>query len=324
MIVRITVALLLIQLLVALLIGHGISLVWPALPLWISLSAGFAVVVGVRALIAANNFFLASRFPGDPPGERLAWRQARQLYLRELRATLTSSSWSMPFRRISATPAILEQGLPVLLIHGYGCNSGYWWHFSRHLHRAGISHHAVDLEPVLGDIDDYVPQIATAIDALCSATRQSQVIIVAHSMGGLVARAWVREHGLQQVARLITLGTPHHGTGLAQFGLGKNARQMRRERGTGQAGCNAWLAALRASEPALQSHLISIYSRHDNIVAPRTSCEVPGAKNLVFSGVGHVALAFDAAVTACVLEQIGEARKSLQAPGTDAAGRPPA
>jgi alpha-tubulin suppressor-like RCC1 family protein/pimeloyl-ACP methyl ester carboxylesterase len=45
---------------------------------------------------------------------------------------------------------------------------------------------------------------------------RTDVIIVAHSMGGLVARAAVELHGAgTQVRRVITLGTPHVGTPLA-------------------------------------------------------------------------------------------------------------
>jgi pimeloyl-ACP methyl ester carboxylesterase len=37
---------------------------------------------------------------------------------------------------------------PVLLLHGYGCNSGYWAHLAPRLDAARISHASVDLEPV--------------------------------------------------------------------------------------------------------------------------------------------------------------------------------
>jgi pimeloyl-ACP methyl ester carboxylesterase len=42
-------------------------------------------------------------------------------------------------------------------------------------------------------------------------TGAAQVDLVAHSFGGLVARAYLAKHGAGQVARLITFGTPHKG-----------------------------------------------------------------------------------------------------------------
>lgn len=53
-----------------------------------------------------------------------------------------------------------------------------------------------------------------------------RVVLLAHSMGGLVARSMMQEHvfrdgqrGGQKVLHLITLGTPHHGTALADAAI---------------------------------------------------------------------------------------------------------
>jgi triacylglycerol esterase/lipase EstA (alpha/beta hydrolase family) len=135
---------------------------------------------------------------------------------------------------------------------------------------------------VFGDIDHYAQQIEEAVQALLAACGKDRVIIVAHSMGGLAARAWLRSFGAQRVARIITLGTPHHGTDLAHMGLGANARQMRR---------NAeWLAQLDAADRGQRGLFTSIYSFHDNIIAPQDSCHLPGARNIALPGIGHVAM----------------------------------
>ncbi|MBI4871015.1 MAG: alpha/beta fold hydrolase [Candidatus Riflebacteria bacterium] len=55
-------------------------------------------------------------------------------------------------------------------------------------------------------------------DRLRPAAGQQDVTIVAHSMGGLVARYAMQQAGLgQRVRSLITLATPHHGTILASL-----------------------------------------------------------------------------------------------------------
>ncbi len=41
------------------------------------------------------------------------------------------------------------------------------------------------------------------------------VVILAHSMGGLIARAYMSQTGGSKVLKLITLGTPHHGSPMA-------------------------------------------------------------------------------------------------------------
>jgi len=142
-----------------------------------------------------------------------------------------------------------------------------------------------------------VPMVEQAVQDLRARTGAHTVAIVAHSMGGLVARAWMRVHGMAALARVITLGTPHHGTALARFGLGQNAFQMRPG--------SAWLRALAQGEDAAARALVtSVYTHHDNIVSPQESSRLPGARNLEFGGVGHVALGSNPRVLAAVMEEL--------------------
>jgi triacylglycerol esterase/lipase EstA (alpha/beta hydrolase family) len=289
--------LLLAQLGAALLIG------WAArarfgVAAWQAALLGIAAVALVRLLINMNNFVMAAHFGGaTPPAYRLDARARLRMLACEFRASMLVTSWHVPRARAATRIHPDSRHPPVLLLHGYGCNSGYWTHLAPLLDAAGISHASVDLEPVAGDIDGYVAAVERAVGALCAASGRRQVAIVAHSMGGLVARAWMREHGAARAARVITLGTPHHGTALARFGLGRNAFQMRPG--------SAWLRALDASEDAAtRARITSIYTHHDNIVSPRESSRLPGARNLEFGGVGHVALGSDARVLAAVMDEL--------------------
>jgi triacylglycerol esterase/lipase EstA (alpha/beta hydrolase family) len=262
------------------------------------LCAGAIALVLVRMAISANNFRMSARAASvTPPEHRIGPGAALRLFGEEFAVSMHSSSWSMP--RAAAGVRIHQDSdlPPVLLLHGYGCNSGYWVHLTPLLNGARISHATLDLAPVTGSIDAYVPLVEEGVNALLAATGAARVVIVAHSMGGLVARAWMRDHGIERVARVITLGTPHHGTSLASFGVGTNAQQMRRD--------GAWLSALGASESAATRGLItSIYSHHDNIVAPQTSSELDGAHNLAFGGVGHVALGANRRILQAVMGEL--------------------
>ena len=283
---------------------------------WAALLCGLACVVLVRLIINMNNFVLSACFASPTPREyRLGPGARLRLLGEEFRSSMLHSSWFMP--RAAACRRIHPESraVPVLLVHGYGCNSGYWTYLMPRLERDRISYASIDLEPVGGAIDDYVPALQAAVEDLCMATGAPQVAIVAHSMGGLVARAWMRAHGSARVARLVTLGTPHHGTRLADFGPGANAVQMRRTSG--------WLRELAASEDAGRRALVtSIFSHHDNIVAPQTSSVLEGARNIALGGVGHVALGCNARVLDTVMAELKALAPAVDAVAADTQAGP--
>jgi pimeloyl-ACP methyl ester carboxylesterase len=336
-----------IVLLVQLLVIAGLA--WHAMRAWgtplpAAVLFGLAIVVSLRFFVTAQNFLLSWFYRSPtPPRYRLGLGQRCRLLAYEFASTMLASSLSMPWpgpaMRLHTGRGQGPARLPVLLVHGYGCNHGYWRQLGARLSLEGISHYAVDLEPVTAGIDDYVPEIARAVEQLCAATGSSKVLIVGHSMGGLVARAYLRRHGAARIARVLTLGTPHHGTGLASFGLGQNAAQMRRivlpvlgaagdmiappeqaaPLGAAKAG-QPWLGALAACEgDDCRGLITSIYTHHDNIVAPQLSSVLPGANNIAFGGIGHVALGRHPAIVDCVLAQLVQAETHVTAPQHEAA-----
>jgi triacylglycerol esterase/lipase EstA (alpha/beta hydrolase family) len=131
--------------------------------------------------------------------------------------------------------------VPVILVHGVWNNPYSSWEntgFKQFLQRHGfwvstvdyVKHNAETFDP------NAEPKIGNqAIAALKSRIQEvlegynkkyissSQVDIVAHSMGGLIARGLCQQNGYKakenymkgQIRRLITIGTPHFGAGLA-------------------------------------------------------------------------------------------------------------
>ncbi|GGY86473.1 esterase/lipase family protein [Pseudoduganella plicata] len=299
MVSRILLAIMAVQVACALLIWYAAAGYVPA---DLALVLAVLAVVLVRLTITANNFLLSRRAgSAAPPEHRLSPARHVRLVLEEFRATMLSSSWHMlrhrPAPWLSRQPA--NGRLPVLLIHGYGCNGGYWRPLRGMLMREGVSHDTVDLEPVTAGIDDYADAVEAAVHRLRAATGAPRLVIVGHSMGGLVTRAWLRKYGAAAetcVARVVTVGTPHHGTALASLGIGRNAAQMRTDAG--------WLAQLDADDRGRRALFTSIWSWHDNIVAPQTSCRLPGARNIALAGIGHVALGSHPQVLRTILAEV--------------------
>jgi triacylglycerol lipase len=175
-----------------------------------------------------------------------------------------------------------ERRVPVLLIHGYLCNRGLWWWLRRRLRAAGIGVATVNLEPPLASIQTLAANLHERIEAVVSETGAHQLVLVGHSMGGLVARAYLARHGAARVVRLATLASPHHGSVMARFGPGKNAREMEPD--------SAFIAKLPPADPRVPTS--SMWSPTDNFVAPQDSARLAGAIDIVLPHCTHLALLF--------------------------------
>jgi triacylglycerol lipase len=230
----------------------------------------------------------------------LWWRAFGAEFLTALRIFWFQLPWATTKTEVwLPSPARSGQAarLPVLLVHGYICNYRVWDRVARALHEAGHPVLAISLEPLFTSIDDYAPQIQQAIQQLQQATGASKVVLVGHSMGGLVIRSWLRQHGSADVAKIITLGTPHQGTMMASWSPTSNAAQM--------AWHSPWLQTLQAGEsPATRQLMHIVLTQHDNIVFPQREQVLEGASVTEFSGLGHLELCLDKKVIQCLLQKL--------------------
>jgi pimeloyl-ACP methyl ester carboxylesterase len=155
---------------------------------WQAAAIGLASIVLVRLAINANNFVMSRRVASPtPPQYQLGPVAAVRMLGEEFGASMLVSSWHMPRARPRTRIHPGSSTPPVLLLHGYGCNSGYWAYLTARLDAAGISHATLDLEPLTGDIDGFADAIEEGATRLLRAAGAQQVIVVGHSMGGLAA-----------------------------------------------------------------------------------------------------------------------------------------
>ena len=240
-----------------------------------------------------------------PPEARIGVAATLRMFFIEV--FVLGVSWPLMalHRLVMRGPPGIQSKRPVLLVHGVLVNDGIWFVLKRRLVRRGLSPiYTMNYGPPHGDIEHFGEQLAAKVDRICAATGAERVVLVGHSMGGLVSRAYLRKFGADRVAKLITIGTPHHGSVLAWSFPGRALEQMHPG--------NAWLVELNREEskPA-PVPIISIWSRHDSMVAPQASSVLECAENVALFGVGHNALIVDAEVIERVAREACSADAAL-------------
>lgn len=275
------------------------------MPAAVALAAALAVVARLAFVMASFGLSWLSRSP-RAPGERLGVAGTLALVAGEWRSVLANNFLWLPLDRVVMgrdPPLGPDSRVPVILVHGYFSNRGTLCALSRVLREAGIGPvFAPSLPAVIAPIETFASHLGRRIREVTEATGQPRVVLVCHSMGGLAARACLRSGAAPSVAGIVTIGSPHHGSALAVLGAGENARQMRPG--------SAFLEGLERAEggagPGCQA--LSVYSVHDNLVAPQESSRLPWARHVVVHGVGHLAMLSDARVHRAVrmeLERLG-------------------
>lgn len=137
-------------------------------------------------------------------------------------ALIVAVWWRIRRRRAPPPPEVPEP-LPIALLHGAFGFDAVVVRQQRHAYFRGIEECLVDdgwmvyspvVAPVAG-IARRAEELMTQLDAY----PPGRVHLVAHSMGGLDARYAITHLGAaSRVASLVTIGTPHRGTPLADLG----------------------------------------------------------------------------------------------------------
>ena len=202
---------------------------------------------------------------------------------------------------------------PVLLVPGYGGDTVALSVLALRLQQEGRTATLVDLP---GDGTGDLREAARALDdAVERALRGGapSVDVVGYSAGGVVARLWAREDGAGQARRVVTLGSPHHGTRLAALGavFASDAcppacRQL-------VPGSDLLDALNEGDETPDGPEWLSVWTEQDRVVTPPATARLEGAAQVVVQQVcpgrrvDHARLPVDPAVQAIVLQALSPA-----------------
>ncbi len=115
---------------------------------------------------------------------------------------------------------------PILFIHGIYHNAGAWVFLRFFLEQKGcycstFSYHSFAIK-----LHDIVQRFDAAVGEL-EQKHGKKPLIIAHSLGGIIARLWLLEQGNQdRIAGIVTLATPHGGSKFAALAHGALVRVL--------------------------------------------------------------------------------------------------
>ena len=185
--------------------------------------------------------------------------------------------------RLLPAPSDPGSGTPIIMLPGYTENAGALWWFARKLKNRGFRPVLVDFPSTFSSIEKNVRFLRKTIARVLAETGSERVAIVAHSMGGVVARALLLSEPNHSVLTLVALSPPFRGTHMARlgalFGLGESVIDM----APASPFAHRFLPSAPASVP-----IRCIIGEQENIVSPPWSCVLPGCEVYLMSlPVGH-------------------------------------
>jgi triacylglycerol esterase/lipase EstA (alpha/beta hydrolase family) len=198
---------------------------------------------------------------------------------------------------------------PVLLVPGYGGSRGSLSTLADRIRATGREATVLTLP---GDgTGDLRAQVRVLADAAQDALDRGapSVDVIGYSAGGVVARLWVAtDDGARTARRVVTLGSPLHGTRVAGVGevLAPGACPVACQQ---LAPGSALLAGIAGPPPV---DWLSLWTRDDETVTPPDSARLLGAVNVPLQDVcadavvAHSQLPSDPLVTGLVLRAIGK------------------
>ena len=207
-----------------------------------------------------------------------------------------------------------DQPGPVLLVPGYGGTGASLSPLADALRAAGRD--VVVVPPVgdgTGDLAAQAEHLAEVAERVVAERQAPSVDVVGYSAGGVVARLWVRDEGGGSLARrVLTLGSPQHGTSQAARGLELAGRcPVACEQLVPDSDLLRRLNARDETPPG--PAWVTVRSTADQVVTPVESAALAGALNLVVQDgcpgatTSHPALPSDPYVLAALASTLGPA-----------------
>ncbi len=174
-------------------------------------------------------------------------------------------------------------GRPVVFVHGLAGHPGNFVGLRAFFHAMGRTRtYLVDMRGT-SDIDELAARVVGVVEEVAEVNGlapDERIDVVAHSLGGLVARVALQDPACSaRVRRLVTLGTPHGGTHTARFAATPLTLDLRPG--------SALLRRLESSAAADVERIVAFWSPADVFVLPAESAALPGARTIELPRTTH-------------------------------------
>ena len=111
------------------------------------------------------------------------------------------------------TRAVNDDREIVVVLHGLGRSRAAMWMLAWRFEQAGFRVENFGYQSMRSTSQQTLQKLQSRIDACCTSTSH-KVHFVGHSLGGLIVRAYLAQHPMPNLGRVVLLGTPNRGTQL--------------------------------------------------------------------------------------------------------------
>jgi len=183
-------------------------------------------------------------------------------------------------------------GPPILCINGFLGSSNNFIYHRRCLERAGYKNiFTINLGHPFQSLEQYTGRVKKKIDTIRKIIGERELVLIGHSMGGLIATKLALESSI-----VITIGTPFKGTKVAKL-FSKMSRAVKE-----MCPNSPYLRNLEFPTKTCYYH---IANRVDHMVRPSSSAEGPADhEKVVLDATGHIGYLFSSRVSDSIIKKL--------------------
>jgi len=191
---------------------------------------------------------------------------------------------------------------PVLLVHGLYHNASAWYLYKWWLRRCGYEKiFAWSYNTLKYDFWELSEQLKDVVREAAGLCGGEPVILMGHSMGGLLTRAAIADPETARLVRAaIVLSAPNRGSKLSALAFGRLGRSLAHD--------GPLVRRLNAMPSPRNMPKLNLYSPLDNMVLPTSSLEIPEAGwiQAETAPISHVSMLYHVPTVRMVMEFLDE------------------